>query len=143
MIEQDLTFRVTYVQRLCTLLNFELSISVMFLLQFLWQITLFLAAFAAILFTPYLLFVLIKEKKFVWVGLFIAIVILPIIIIVLFLSEHLFYLAFIQVPLLLFYLYCFMLRFDANEWLREMNWKIYDQAEKSGHKINDDFITLR
>jgi hypothetical protein len=143
MIKQDLTFRVTHLQRLCTLLNFELSTSVMFLLQFLWQITLFLAAFAAILFTPYLLFVLLKEKKFVWLGLFIAIVLLPMLIIILFLSEHLFYLAFIQVPLLLFYLYCFMLRFDANEWLREMNWKIYDQAEKSEYKINDDFITLR
>jgi len=143
MIEQDLSFRVSHIQRLCTLLNFELSTSGMFLLQFLWQITLFLAAFAAILFTPYLLFVLVREKKYFWLGLFIAIVILPMLIILLFLSEHLFYLAFIQIPLLLFYLYCFMLRFDANEWLREMNWKIYDEAEKSEHKINDDFITLR
>jgi len=115
----------------------------MFLLQFLWQITLFLAAFAAILFTPYLLFVLVREKKYFWLGLFIAIVILPMLIILLFLSEHLFYLAFIQIPLLLFYLYCFMLRFDANEWLREINWKIYRQTEKQKLKADDDFIVLR
>jgi len=143
MIEQDLSFRVSHIQRLCTLLNFELSTSGMFLLQFLWQITLFLAAFAAILFTPYLLFVLVREKKYFWLGLFIAIVILPMLIILLFLSEHLFYLAFIQIPLLLFYLYCFMLRFDANEWLREINWKIYRQTEKQKLKADDDFIVLR
>jgi len=143
MIDADLTLRASHLQRFCSILSFELSTIVIFFLQFFWQLTLFLAVLAAILFIPYLIFILIKEKKYGWITLFILIVILPLIVIVLFLSDNLFYLAYLQIPLPLFYLYCFLLRFDAKEWLKDVNWKMYSRERKSEPDLNDNFITLR
>lgn len=143
MIEQSLSLRASHLQMLCTILNYELSTVVLYLLQYYWQITIFLAAFAALLFTPYLIFILIKEKRYGYIIFFISFVIFPLSVIILFLSDHLFYLAYLQIPLPLFYFYCFMLRFNANEWLREINWKIQRETQKSAPKISDDYITLR
>jgi hypothetical protein len=150
MIDADLSLRASHLQRFCSILSFELSTIVIFFLQFLWQLTLFLAVLtlflavlAAILFIPYLIFILIKEKKYDWITLFILIVILPLIVIILFLSDHLFYLAYLQIPLPLFYFYCFLLRFDAKEWLKEVNWKIYNEERKSEPNLSNEFITPR
>ena len=143
MIDADLSLRASHLQRFCSILTYELSTIVLFFLNFFWQLTLFLAVLAAILFTPYLIFILIREKKYGWITLFILIVILPLIVIILFLSDHLFYLAYLQIPLPLFYFYCFLLRFDAKEWLKEVNWKIYNEERKSEPNLSNEFITLR
>ena len=63
IVEENLFERGSRLQRFCTILNFELSTVVLFLLTYIWQVTIFLAAFAAMLFTPYLIFVLDKRKK--------------------------------------------------------------------------------
>ncbi|RPI71636.1 MAG: hypothetical protein EHM47_09790 [Ignavibacteriales bacterium] len=143
MIDADLSERADRLQRFCSILNYELSTVLFYIIHFYWLLTLFLSVLAAILFTPYLIFVLIKEKKYSWLIIFVLLVISPIIIINTFFSKSLFYLAVIQIPVLLFYLYCFMLRFDANEWLREINWKIYRETEEQKSKLDDDFIVLR
>jgi hypothetical protein len=143
MIDQNLSSRASHLNRLYTILNYELSTTILFILQNVWQLTLFLAAAAAILFTPYMIFVLWKEKKYGWIIIFMFMVVLPLLIIILFLSDHLFYLAYLQIPLPLFYLNCFSLRFDSKEWLKEITWKIYYEEQKSLPKINNDFITLK
>ncbi len=142
IVEENLFERGSRLQRFCTILNFELSTVVLFLLMYIWQVTIFLAAFAAMLFTPYLIFVLIKEKKTGWIIFFILLVIFPLVTIILFLSDDLFYLAYLLIPLPLFYFYCFIIRFDANGWLKEINGKIYNENQIKP-EVNNDFITLK
>lgn len=91
---------------------------------------LFIFVAAAVLFMPYMLYVLYKLNKKGWIIFFNILVFLPLLVIVVFLNDLLFFAALVQIPLLLFYFYCFLLRFPVNEWAKEMNWKIYRLEQK-------------
>jgi hypothetical protein len=73
----------------------------------------------AILFTPYMLFVLYKNRKHGWLLLFAIIVGIPIL--PAFLSTGNFVLNVMMhfLPLLAFYLYCFLLRFSVDDWISD------------------------
>ena len=94
-------------------LNYEVSSSLLYLGT--WFIPMFmpLLFLAAIIFTPYMLFVLYKEEKKGWIIFFVLSTILPII----FLSN--FYPSLIAIGLIPFYFFCFTLRMTAKEWLKE------------------------
>jgi hypothetical protein len=105
--------------RLKKYLNYEVSSALLYFLSFQVFIFIFLASAAALIFTPFMLYVLYSEKKKGWIVLFIIIVIAPII----FLSILSVMIEFSR-PLLfisvgLFYFYCFILRFEVNDWVRE------------------------
>ena len=68
---------------------------------------------AAILFTPYLIFVLYKEEKYGWITTFIAIVLIPVLGLLVFAFQY------NVLALLPFYFYCYLLRFEAKNWLKE------------------------
>ena len=65
--------------RLKKYLNYEISSSVLFFLSFLAPIFMFFALGAAIIFTPFMLYVLVKEKKTAWLITFVIIIIITII----------------------------------------------------------------
>jgi hypothetical protein len=109
--------------RLKKYLNYEISSSVLFFLSFLAPIFMFFAVGAAIIFTPFMMYVLFKEKKTGWLISFIIIVILPIILLLILSVQFEFAAALLTIPIVLFYFYCFLLRFAANEWVRELNFK--------------------
>lgn len=138
-----LSTRTSNLERLSTILNYQLSTLVLFLLSYFWTITLVLAVIAAIIFTFYMIFVLIEEKKYGWIIFFIFLVIVPFFTIILFLSDVIFYMAYLLIPLPLYYFYCFMLRLSVNDWIKERNWKLFNEAQKLQSKNNDDFITLK
>ncbi len=77
---------------------------------------------AAILFSPYILYVLIIEKKYGWIITFFMMTIFPLIFIYIFFRETLFYDALILIPLLLFYFYCYLIKFEVDKWLADYNW---------------------
>ncbi len=95
-------------------LNYEISSSLLYLGS--WFIPMFtsLLFFAAIVFTPFMLFVLYKEGKNGWIIFFSIIVILPVVILISFYSSLL------MVVLVPFYLFCFILRMEAKGWVTEM-----------------------
>ena len=68
---------IVEVRRFRAILFYELSTFVLVFLHYAWLITLYLVIIAAILFTPYMMYVLIKEKHYEWIVIFIFMVVLP------------------------------------------------------------------
>jgi len=107
-------------EKMSRYLNYELSTAVFYFLSYAWGFTLLLAIIAATLFTPFLLFVLFKEKKIAWLISFFISVIIPLIICIILgvIYGHL--AAFILVPLGFFYLFCFVFKYSVNDRLAEL-----------------------
>jgi hypothetical protein len=96
---------------------------------------------AEILFTPFIIYVLVLEKKKGWIISFLILVLLPNVLILAFVSQ---YFMLILFP---FYLYCFILRFEAKSWLTEKrarNELIMQKIRSENEKKNlENFIVLR
>jgi hypothetical protein len=122
-----------HLERLSTYLNYEFSYwglcslsflagAIVFLfsvlkLSFITYILMCLPLLAILLFTLYMLFVLMKEKRYGWIIFLFCIVLLPLILILLFIPDPF----FIPITLAPFFLYCFMLKTAVNDWIRERN----------------------
>jgi len=110
-------------RRFRAILYFELSTSAGFILSSFWPINLYIIIAAAILFTPYMLYVLIKERKYGWIVIFFSMVVLPYPVIYLIIGEYILLTAWLLLPVIPFYLYCFLIKFSVDDWLREYNWE--------------------
>ena len=129
---------IELVERLSKILFLQISVSTPLYLTYLWfqfvlvnlvrsplVATIILYApivmiiLAAILFTPYLLYVLIKERRYVWISTFTITVVIPYPILVLILGDYVLLKAWLLVPVILFYFYCFIIKYSVNDWLRE------------------------
>jgi len=101
----------------------------------------YLLTLAAILFTPYMLYVLYEEKKIGWIVSFVVIVLIPSVLIVFFYSD------LFLLLLLPFYLYCFLLRFEVKNWLSEKrarNDLLLQRYRKANQSESiDDWIVMR
>jgi hypothetical protein len=104
-------------KRLNYWLKYELSSSVLLLLSWLWGLAIFLATVAALIFTPFMIYILYKERKFGWLIFFFILVILPLIIITAFFLHSSYFMVMIYIPIVLFYFYCFLLRYTIEDWL--------------------------
>ena len=109
--------------RLKRILNYEVSSSVLFFLSFIAPIFFFITLLAAIVFTPFMMHVLLREKKTGWIVLFILIVIIPVITFIILAAQFEMAIALLLVPMALYYFYCFLLRFTVNGWVRELNFR--------------------
>jgi predicted neutral ceramidase superfamily lipid hydrolase len=90
-----------------------------------------IAIIVATLFTTYILYVLIKEKRFGWLITIFIMVVLPVIITYFVSKGSLFsVMAIILIPFSLFYLYCFLLRYALDDWIEECEGKIELEEEK-------------
>ena len=131
---------IVELRRFRAILYFELSTSAGFILSSFWPINLYIIIAAAILFTPYMLYVLIKERKYGWIVIFFLMVVLPYPIIYLIIGEYILLTAWLLLPVIPFYLYCFLIKFSVDDWLREYNWeqqlveqrKEWDEKKKEG-----------
>ena len=74
---------------------------------------------AAVLFTPFLFYVLIKEKRYGWITIYFFMVVLPYIIILLIFYNFVLLGAWLLVPVILFYFYCFLLKSSVADWLKD------------------------
>lgn len=61
---------IVELRRFRAILYFEISTAVSFILFSFWLINLYVIITAAILFTPYMLYVLVKERKYGWIVIF-------------------------------------------------------------------------
>lgn len=121
--------------RLKKYLNYEVSTSILFFLSFQVFIFIFFALAAAIIFTPFMLYVLFKEDKKGWIVLFFIIVIIPIIIFIILAILLAFSKPLLLIPMGLFYFYCFLLRYEVNTWVRELNFKNQYLEDKKQKEI--------
>lgn len=115
-------------------LNFQLSVTVLYFLSFFAIVFLFLASASAVVFSIYMLKVLYRERKTGWIIFFIILVIIPVLLISL---LSLWIPAFKPLMLFsigLFYLYFFLLRFEVNDWVRELNAKVQSELESARRK---------
>lgn len=123
---------VDAVQRFRDILFYQIRISISaiflyypitFLLTMLtidpFKLLLWLIAAAAILFTPYIFYVLIKERKFGWIITFFVMTIIPFLLVHFLFIDALFHDAIILIPLAFFYFYCFLIKYDVDRWLSD------------------------
>ena len=112
---------IVELRRFNAILYFELSTSAAFILQSFFPINIYLIVIAAILFTPYMLFVLFKEKKYGWITFFFLLVVLPYPVTFLIIGDYILLPAWLLLPIIPFYLYCFLIKYSVSEWLKEYN----------------------
>lgn len=74
---------------------------------------------AAILFTPYIFYVLIKEKRFGWIVIFFAMIIIPLLLAHILFRGEFVYEGLMLIPLASFYFYCYLIKFEVDKWLNE------------------------
>lgn len=103
------------------ILNYELLTVSFYLIYFISAIVLYASIIAAIVFTPFLIYVLIRTKKISWLVSFSAITLLPILIILIVNASSMYTYTFLLFQLGIFYLYCFVLRFSVNDWTQEIS----------------------
>lgn len=106
------------------------------------KIPLVIIAVAAVLFTPYIFKVLIKEKKYGWIIIFFAMVILPLLFAYILFRDALFFEAIILLPLGSFYFYCYLIKFEVDKWLNEYSWhqERLQQKKEAEERIKNEMI---
>lgn len=105
--------------RLGKYLNYHISTFVLFIASWFSLLFLFIAALVALIFAPYMLHVLYKENQKGWIIFFGVIVIIPLIVFIVISFIDPFLKPAILLTIGLFYLYCFLLRFEVNDWIKE------------------------
>jgi hypothetical protein len=97
-------------------LKYELSSSLLFLLSFFGLMFVFVLVFFALIFTPFMLYVLYKEKRKGWIIFFFILISSPFVLLFAG-SQYLLVAGFLS--LATFYLFCFLLKFASDEWVKE------------------------
>jgi len=72
-----------------------------------------------VLFIIFLFYVLIKEKRYGWISIFLFMVVLPYIIILLIFYDFVLLGAWLLVPVVLFFFYCFLLKSSVADWIKD------------------------
>jgi len=128
---EKLVSDIVTVSRLKDVLVYTLTSAVFSFMSIAFQFGITIAIIVAALFTTYILYVLIKEKRFGWLITFFIMVVLPVIITYLVSRGSSFsVMAIILIPFSLFYLYCFLLRYAMDDWIEEYEGKIELEEEK-------------
>lgn len=86
---------------------------------FIMKLFLWIIVAAAIIFTPYIFYVLIKERKFGWIIIFFVMIIIPLLFVHFLFIDALFHDAIIMIPLASFYFYCYLIKYEVDRWLNE------------------------
>lgn len=99
-------------------------------------------ALAALLFTPYIFYVLSKEKKFGWIILFFIMIIIPEVLGYLIFKDTLAFEAALLIPLAFFYFYCYLIKYEVDKWIGEYNWhqERLQQKKEYEERMNNEMI---
>ncbi len=95
---------------------------------------------AAIVLTPYIFYVLIKEKRFGWIVTYLLMIPFPLIAGYFTFQATLAFEAVLLIPLLSFYLYCYLLKYSVDDWIRQYNWtrQLMQQKEDRIKRMADE-----
>jgi hypothetical protein len=97
---------------------------------------------AALLFTPYIFNVLIKEKKFGWIVLYFAMIIIPEVLGYLIFKDTLAFEAALLIPLAFFYFYCYLIKYEVDKWIADYSWhqERLRQKKETEDRIKNEMI---
>ena len=76
----------------------------------------------AIIYTPYLIIKLIELKKWKWIIAFGIMVVVPAVLVYMITYESIYRSIFSFIPLLMFYVFCWILRFSIPGWIEEIEY---------------------
>jgi hypothetical protein len=95
---------------------------------------------AAVIFTPYIFYVLIKEERYGWLVTYLVMIPFPLITGYFIFKDTLAFEAVLLIPLLSFYLYCYLLKYAVDDWIRQYNWvqQLMHQKEERIKRIEDE-----
>lgn len=130
MNEIDIHLSNTNLTRLSKYLNYEIASSVLFLFSFFAWFLIFLITAAAIVFTPFMIYALYQENRKGWIIFFVIIVVIPFILSIILQFTVSFIFPWFLIVLVFFYLYCFLLRMEVNNWVRERRSRLQYHLEK-------------
>lgn len=127
----------SHLRKLSKILNYELASSILLVLSWISVLAMPLMILAAIMFIPYLIFVLTILKKWGWISGLLVFVFVPLIGVVFLASgsEYLNY--FLLIPMTMFYLYCFLIKNSVREWLHSIEEKKRYQQEKTKREVEN------
>ncbi len=77
---------------------------------------------AAVIFTPYIFYVLINEERYGWMVTYFVMVPLPLVAGYFIFQDTLAFEAALLIPLLSFYLYCYLIKYAVDDWIRQYKW---------------------
>ena len=97
-------------------LDYEISGALLYIVSFFYGIAIYLVIIAAVLFTPYMLSVLFREKRFGWIIFFTVIVIIPLIMGFILNIGNSAGSILKMISLAMFYIFCFILRMAIRDW---------------------------
>lgn len=80
---------------------------------------------------PFIVYVLIKEKKFGWIVSLLVFIVVPSTIIYFIIRESIFSKYFLLIPFLIFFFYCLLLKNSVRDWLAEAEARIEREEMKS------------
>ena len=106
------------------------------------KIVLIALVLAAILFTPYIFYILNNEKRYGWIVTFFVMIVIPIVGGYFIFKDTLAHEASLLIPLGLFYLYCYLIKFAVDDWIRKYNWKLQleKQRREKEERINNELL---
>ena len=90
----------------------------------------FIAISPPVLVTPFIFYVLYREKRYGWLVSYFFIVILPVVIFYLIFQDMIEYIIWLPVYMVPFYFYCFLIKFSVDEWIREYNFHVLYLLQK-------------
>jgi len=94
---------------------------------------------SGIIFMAYMLYILFKEKKKNWIILFSVMVIIPFVFAYLIFQQFMFFKIFGAIPpIMLYYIYCFLLKSSIEKWISVYYWhqsRIDEQEDKMKTKV--------
>lgn len=80
---------------------------------------------------PFIVYVLLVEKKYIWLISLLIFIIIPSVIIYSSISESVFSKYFLLIPFMIFYFYCVLLKYAVRDWFSEAEAKAEHEEMKS------------
>ena len=75
---------------------------------------------AAVLTAPFILYLLIKEKRSTWIKTFLVMIVLPFLLAFIIAYDNIFSIPWMIILMGPFYLYCYLLKHTVEEWIEEL-----------------------
>jgi hypothetical protein len=104
------------------------------------KIILLIFAAAAAILTPYIFYVLIKEERYGWIVTYLIMIPFPLVAGYFIFKDTLAFEAALLIPLLSFYLYCYLIKYAVDDWIRQYNWtrQLMQQKEDRIERMEDE-----
>ncbi len=89
-----------------------------------------------------MLYVLVNERKYGWIIMFFLVVVLPYPLLYLIIGDYILLPAWMLLPIIPFYFYCFIIKFSVEDWLREYTWEqqLVEQRREGEEKKKEGLL---